>query len=286
MTELSIRPEEIRDALQRFVSDYEPDQASRDEVGRVAEAGDGIARVTGLPSCMANELLEFEEGTLGLALNLDTREIGVVILGDFQGIEEGQTVRRTGEILSVPVGDGFMGRVIDPLGTPIAGPLEGLGALLLLIALIGGPASLILRMRRAAGIERQQLKWLAYAGALAAAALVIGLPLLWVGVGIVGLALIAALFLGGGEEKVAPDPAFDADYTGFVDGFPVPPMPGQKLPELADVVSGVAADDDGEVAWAAIGADHRVLLAGRSGVPFRPRERRVLELLARLASGR
>ena len=70
---------------------------------------------------MANELLEFEDGTLGLALNLDTREIGVVILGDFQGIEEGQTVRRTGEILSVPVGDGYLGRVVDPLGNPIDG---------------------------------------------------------------------------------------------------------------------------------------------------------------------
>jgi F-type H+-transporting ATPase subunit alpha len=124
MTELSIRPDEIRDALQRFVSDYEPDAASRDEVGTVAEAGDGIARVTGLPSCMANELLEFEDGTLGLALNLDTREIGVVILGDFQGIEEGQTVRRTGEILSVPVGDGYLGRVVDPLGNPIDGQGE------------------------------------------------------------------------------------------------------------------------------------------------------------------
>jgi F-type H+-transporting ATPase subunit alpha len=121
MTELSIRPEEIRDALQRFVADYQPETASREEVGLVAEAGDGIARVSGLPSCMANELLEFEDGTRGLALNLDTREIGVVILGDFEGIEEGQTVRRTGEVLSVPVGDGFMGRVIDPLGTPIDG---------------------------------------------------------------------------------------------------------------------------------------------------------------------
>jgi F-type H+-transporting ATPase subunit alpha len=121
MTELSIRPEEIRDALQRFVSDYKPETASREEVGTVAEAGDGIARVTGLPSVMANELLEFEDGTLGLALNLDTREIGVVILGDFEGIEEGQTVRRTGEILSVPVGDGYLGRVVDPLGTPIDG---------------------------------------------------------------------------------------------------------------------------------------------------------------------
>ena len=104
MTELSIRPEEIRDALQRFVSDYKPETASREEVGTVAEAGDGIARVSGLPSAMANELLEFEDGTLGIALNLDTREIGVVILGDFGSIEEGQTVRRTGEILSVPVG--------------------------------------------------------------------------------------------------------------------------------------------------------------------------------------
>ena len=121
MTDLSIRPDEIRDALQRFVADYQPETASREEVGAVAEAGDGIARVSGLPSAMANELLEFEDGTLGLALNLDTREIGVVVLGDFEGIEEGQTVRRTGEILSVPVGDGYLGRVVDPLGKPIDG---------------------------------------------------------------------------------------------------------------------------------------------------------------------
>src|SRR5687768_6451451 len=121
MTDLSIRPDEIRDALQRFVSDYQPEAASKEEVGTVAQAGDGIARVSGLPSAMANELLEFEDGTLGIALNLDTREIGVVVLGDFDKIEEGQTVRRTGEILSVPVGDGFMGRVIDPLGKPIDG---------------------------------------------------------------------------------------------------------------------------------------------------------------------
>jgi len=121
MTELTIRPEEIRDALQRFVADYKPDTASREEVGRVSEAGDGIARVTGLPSAMANELLKFEDGTLGIALNLDTREIGVVVLGDFDKIEEGQAVRRTGEILSVPVGDGYMGRVVDPLGQPIDG---------------------------------------------------------------------------------------------------------------------------------------------------------------------
>ena len=123
MTELTIRPDEIRDALARFVDDYQPDAASREEVGTVIEAGDGIARVEGLPSAMANELLEFPDGTRGLALNLDVREIGVVILGDFSKIEEGQQVRRSGEVLSVPVGDGFLGRVVDPLGVP----LDGLG---------------------------------------------------------------------------------------------------------------------------------------------------------------
>ncbi|HET6166266.1 MAG TPA: F0F1 ATP synthase subunit alpha, partial [Marmoricola sp.] len=121
MTELSIRPEEIRDALAKYVADYQPAAASKEEVGLVSQAADGIARVTGLPSAMANELLEFEDGTRGLALNLDTREIGVVVLGDFDKIEEGQTVRRTGEVLSVPVGDNFMGRVVDPLGNPIDG---------------------------------------------------------------------------------------------------------------------------------------------------------------------
>jgi F-type H+/Na+-transporting ATPase subunit alpha len=121
MTELSIRPDEIRDALAKYVADYEPSAASKEEVGAVVSAGDGIARVSGLPSAMANELLEFEDGTRGLALNLEEREIGVVILGDFAGIEEGQTVRRTGEVLSVPVGSNFLGRVIDPLGNPIDG---------------------------------------------------------------------------------------------------------------------------------------------------------------------
>src|ERR1700674_5750132 len=104
MAELAIRPDEIRDALARFVEEYEPAGAEREEVGTVTECGDGIARVEGLPSAMANELLEFENGVRGLALNLDIREIGVVILGEFNEIEEGQQVRRTGEILSVPVG--------------------------------------------------------------------------------------------------------------------------------------------------------------------------------------
>ncbi len=124
MAELTIRPDEIRDALASFVQAYQPDAASREEVGTVAECGDGIARVEGLPSAMANELLEFPGGIRGLALNLDVREIGVVILGDFSKIDEGQQVRRTGEVLSVPVGDGFLGRVVDPLGIPMDGKGE------------------------------------------------------------------------------------------------------------------------------------------------------------------
>ena len=121
MTELSIRPDEIRDALDSYVQSYEPGTASREEVGRVIDAGDGICHVEGLPSAMTNELLEFEDGTLGIALNLDVHEIGVVILGDFSRIEEGQEVKRTGEVLSVPVGDAFLGRVVNPLGNPIDG---------------------------------------------------------------------------------------------------------------------------------------------------------------------
>jgi F-type H+-transporting ATPase subunit alpha len=123
MAELTIRPDEIRDALAQFVEEYEPAGAAREEVGTVTECGDGIARVEGLPSCMANELLEFENGVRGIALNLDVREIGVVILGEYSEIEEGQPVKRTGEILSVPVGDGFLGRMVGALGEP----LDGLG---------------------------------------------------------------------------------------------------------------------------------------------------------------
>src|SRR5947207_12094123 len=120
MAELTISSDELRGALERYVSSYTP-EISREEVGVVADAGDGIAHVEGLPSTMANELLEFEDGTLGVALNLDVREIGVVVLGDFSGIEEGQRVKRTGRVLSVPVGDAFLGRVVDPLGDPIDG---------------------------------------------------------------------------------------------------------------------------------------------------------------------
>jgi F-type H+-transporting ATPase subunit alpha len=147
MAELTIRPEEIRDALANFVKSYEPGAASRDEIGTVVEAADGIARVEGLPSTMTNELLKFDDGTLGIALNLDVREIGVVVLGDFSGIEEGQTVRRTGEILSVPVGDGFLGRVVDPLGRPIDGKGE-----------IKAEATRALELQAPSVVQRQPVK--------------------------------------------------------------------------------------------------------------------------------
>ena len=120
MAELTISPDEVRSAIENYVSTISG-EATREEVGVVAETGDGIARVEGLPGAMANELLEFEGGTLGIALNLDLRDIGVVILGDASAIEEGQQVKRTGEILSVPVGDNYLGRVVDPLGNPIDG---------------------------------------------------------------------------------------------------------------------------------------------------------------------
>ena len=129
MAELTINADDVRNALNEFAASYEPGNAERVEVGRVVSASDGIARVEGLPSVMANELLRFEDGTLGLAQNLDTRNIGVIVLGDFTGIEEGQVVHRTGEVLSVPVGDAYLGRVVDPLGNPIddLGPIESEG---------------------------------------------------------------------------------------------------------------------------------------------------------------
>lgn len=125
MAELKISSEEIRDALAQFRDSYDP-SATRSEIGAVVEAADGIARVSGLPSAMANELLEFPGGVLGVAQNLDEREIGAVVLGSFEEIKEGDEVRRTGEVLSIPVGDAFLGRVINPLGQPIdgKGPIE------------------------------------------------------------------------------------------------------------------------------------------------------------------
>jgi F-type H+-transporting ATPase subunit alpha len=121
MADITISPDEIRDALRDFVAGYQPGAAATTEVGTVVDAADGIAHVEGLPGAMANELLRFADGTLGLALNLDENEIGVIVLGEFTGIEEGMEVTRTGEVLSVPVGDAFLGRVVDPLGNPIDG---------------------------------------------------------------------------------------------------------------------------------------------------------------------
>jgi F-type H+-transporting ATPase subunit alpha len=120
MTEMQISPQDVKAAIEKTVSEFTP-RTAIEEVGRVAETGDGIARVEGLPSAMVNELLEFEGGLLGVALNLDVREIGTVLLGESSHIAEGQQVRRTGRVLSVPVGDGFLGRVVDAIGNPIDG---------------------------------------------------------------------------------------------------------------------------------------------------------------------
>ena len=120
MAELTISSDEIRSAIEKYVSSYSP-EVNREEVGVVAETYDGIAIVEGLPGTMTNEILEFPGGVLGVALSLEVRTIGAVILGDFDKIEEGQEVKRTGTVLSVPVGDGFLGRVVNPLGAPIDG---------------------------------------------------------------------------------------------------------------------------------------------------------------------
>ena len=121
MADITISPDVIRDALKDFVSAYEPTGSGASEVGTVTDAADGIAHVSGLPGVMANELIRFEDGTLGLAQNLDEHEIGAVVLGEFSGVEEGQQVTRTGKVLSVPVGEGYLGRVVDTLGNPIDG---------------------------------------------------------------------------------------------------------------------------------------------------------------------
>ena len=120
MAELTISPDDIQGAIEEYVATFESDTA-REEVGTIVDTGDGIAHVEGLPSVMTQELLEFEGGVLGVALNLDEHNIGAVILGDSEQLAEGQQVKRTGQVLSVPVGDGFMGRVVNPLGEPIDG---------------------------------------------------------------------------------------------------------------------------------------------------------------------
>ena len=120
MAELTISSDEIRSAIANYTSSYSP-EASREEVGVVISAADGIAQVAGMPSVMTNELLEFPGGVIGVAQNLDTDKVGVVVLGNFESLAEGDEVKRTGDVLSIPVGDKFLGRVINPLGQPIDG---------------------------------------------------------------------------------------------------------------------------------------------------------------------
>ena len=120
MAELTISSDEIRSAIANYTSSYTP-EASREEVGVVISAADGIAQVAGMPSVMTNELLEFPGGVIGVAQNLDTDKVGVVVLGNFESLAEGDEVKRTGDVLSIPVGDDFLGRVINPLGQPIDG---------------------------------------------------------------------------------------------------------------------------------------------------------------------
>ncbi len=146
MAELTISSEEIRSAIESYTASYSPD-ASREEVGVVTDTGDGIAHISGLPSAMSNELLEFPGGIQGVALNLDAREIGAVILGNYEGIEEGQEVRRSGAVLSVPVGDGFLGRVVNPLGAPIDGRGE-----------VESSEQRALELQAASVLERQPVK--------------------------------------------------------------------------------------------------------------------------------
>jgi F-type H+-transporting ATPase subunit alpha len=125
MADLTIKSEEIRSALDRMLEEFRP-KVEQEEVGRVITSGDGIARVSGLPGTLANELLEFPGDLIGIALNLEADQIGVVLLGDATHLGEGMPVRRTGDILSVPVGDAYLGRVVDPLGRPLdgKGPLD------------------------------------------------------------------------------------------------------------------------------------------------------------------
>ncbi|MFE3544943.1 F0F1 ATP synthase subunit alpha [Nocardia sp. NPDC059177] len=146
MAELTISSDEIRSAIESYTQSYTP-ETSIEEVGLVTDTGDGIAHVSGLPSAMANELLEFPGGVLGVALNLEDTEIGAVILGEYASLEEGQQVRRTGDVLSVPVGDKFLGRVVNPLGQAI----DGLGE-------IEADDRRVLELQAATVLERQPVE--------------------------------------------------------------------------------------------------------------------------------
>ena len=146
MAELTISSDEIRSAIESYTTSYSP-EASREEVGLVTDTADGIAHISGLPSAMSNELLEFPGGVLGVALNLDAREIGAVVLGSYEDIAEGQEVKRTGDVLSVPVGDAFLGRVVNPLGAPIDGQGD-----------IASDENRVLELQAASVLERQPVE--------------------------------------------------------------------------------------------------------------------------------
>ncbi|MGL6236575.1 MAG: F0F1 ATP synthase subunit alpha [Segniliparus sp.] len=146
MAELTISPAEIQSAIEQYVASFTPESA-REEIGEVIDTSDGIAHVSGLPSVMTNELLEFPGGVLGVALNLEEDNVGVVILGDFEHIEAGQQVKRTGDVLSVPVGDAFLGRVVNPLGQPI----DGLGD-------IASDSNRVLELQAASVLQRQPVE--------------------------------------------------------------------------------------------------------------------------------
>ena len=146
MAELTISSDEIRSAIESYTSSYSP-EASREEVGLVTDTADGIAHISGLPSAMSNELLEFPGGVLGVALNLDASEIGAVVLGSFEDLQEGQEVKRTGNVLSVPVGDSFLGRVVNPLGAPIDGQGD-----------IDSDETRVLELQAATVLERQPVE--------------------------------------------------------------------------------------------------------------------------------
>lgn len=146
MAELTISSDEIRSAIANYTSSYSA-EASREEVGVVISAADGIAQVSGLPSVMANELLEFPGGVIGVAQNLETNSIGVVILGNYESLKEGDQVKRTGEVLSIPVGEEFLGRVINPLGQAI----DGLGP-------IAGEEDRVLELQAPSVLQRQPVE--------------------------------------------------------------------------------------------------------------------------------
>lgn len=117
---MSIKAEEISSLIKQQLANYQ-DQLSVEETGTVTYVGDGIARAHGLDNAMAGELLEFDSGVYGMVQNLESNDVGIVVLGEFGGIREGDSVKRTGRIMEVPVGDALLGRVVDPLGRPIDG---------------------------------------------------------------------------------------------------------------------------------------------------------------------